>query len=124
MKIIVWCCANARNFPLNPLLNDWVELNAAGNPTGNSDSTSQSGQYTMVICGFVDVNGNAIFDGVTSEPASILTRGFLISQTVGGEMMSIGATSLLVAGASANALWILPILGLAGTIITIRKLEA
>ena len=108
----------------NPALNDWVELNAVGNPTGNFDSTSQPGQYILVVCGWVDFDGDGVFDGVGVEPISIEQRGFLIFQPVGGEMMPISATSLLVAGASANALWILPILGLAGTVIAIRKLEA
>jgi hypothetical protein len=37
--------------------------------------------------------------------------------------MEISSVSLLAAGAQTNALWLLPILGLAGTIIAIRKLE-
>ena len=108
----------------NPALNNWVELNAAGNPTGNFDMTSQPGQYVLVVCGWVDLDGNGLFGGVGVEPISKEERGFLIRAIVGGETMPISTTSLLVAGASVNAFWILPILGLAGTIIAIRKLEA
>ena len=107
-----------------PALNDWVELNAALNPTGSNDGTSQPGQYILVVCGWVDVNGDGTWDGVNAEPVSIEQRGFLVTAIVGGETMSISTTSLLLAGASVNAFWILPILGLAGTIIAIRKLEA
>ena len=116
------------NLNANPALNNWVELNAAGNPiAGNFDSTAQPGQYIFVVCGWVDVNGDGLFGGVGgagAEPISVEQRGFLINAIVGGEMMPISATSLLLAGASVNAFWILPILGLAGTIIAIRKLEA
>jgi len=113
----------------NPLLNNWVELNAAGNPVAGPvfDSTAQSGQYIFVVCGWVDVNGDGMFGGVGgagAEPISVEQRGFLVNFIVGGETMPISTTSLLLAGASVNAFWILPILGLAGTIIAIRKLEA
>lgn len=112
------------NLNANPALNDWVELNGAGNPTGNFDSTAQPGQYIFVVCGWVDFDGNGVWAGVGQEPISIEQRGFLIDAIIGGETMSISTTSLLLAGASVNAFWILPILGLAGTIIAIRKLEA
>jgi len=110
----------------NPALNNWVEFNAAGNPVAGPvfDSTAQPGQYIFVVCGWVDVNGDGVWGGAGSEPISIEQRGFLINAIVGGEMMPISTTSLLLAGASVNAFWILPILGLAGTIIAIRKLEA
>lgn len=103
---------------------EWVEINTAGVPTGNFDTTTQSGDYVLVVCGFVDVDSDGVWDGLGVEPRSVEARSFLIFSVVGGEMMPLSTTSLLVAGASANALWILPILGLAGTIITIRKLEA
>lgn len=117
--------ASLYNLNADPTKNNWVEINSAGNViAGNFDNTAQPGQYIFVVCGWVDTDANdGQWAGPGLEVISIEARGFLIDQ-VGGEMMPLSATSLLVAGASANALWILPILGLVGTVIAIRKLEA
>jgi len=57
-------------------------------------------------------------------PGTVDETFIVIEPDVGGELMPRSTTSLLVAGAQINALWILPILGLVGTIIAIRKLES
>lgn len=118
---------------LTPLLDaiddtyQWVKVGADGStPIGGSSdlgATGAAGTITMVICAWLSTDGNNTFDpqvdGTNNVQATIV-----LERVVGGELMPISATSLLVAGAGANALWILPILGLAGTIIAIRKLEA
>jgi len=119
---------NALFFDLDNGQAGFYEIDSSGNIlAGQFDSTAQAGNYFLVACGYVDANGNGDWGGFNvpgAESRSVEFIEFIIQQTVGGEMMPISTTSLLVAGAGANALWILPILGLAGTIIAIRKLQA
>lgn len=64
-------------------------------------SLNELGQYKVPFCG-IDTPGN--FQ---------LAEGFTVKPPVGGALLSIDTTSLIIAGATANALWILPVLGLA-----------
>ena len=126
----------------------WQKININGDPIAGQDSTGMAGgSYFYVMCAYIDGSGGLIPNQNTSpqdddwgglvtnvnngadnsanaETVNIVLANFFIAQAVGGITMPISSTPLLVAGAEANALWILPILGLAGTIIAIRKLEA
>ncbi len=108
----------------------WQKIDAGDNPIAGADSTGSPGEYTFVMCAFIDafvdpINfiGNGVFDSSTDGQNNVFAS-VNIESPVGGVSIPTSATSLLVAGAEANALWILSILGLAGTIIAIRKLEA
>jgi len=92
-------------------------------------ATAAAGALFAVSCAFLDNDSTAgenipgTFQAQTDGSNNIEASVF-IESTVGGVPMLIGGTSLLVAGVQSNALWILSILGLAGTIIAIRKLQA
>jgi len=109
----------------------WQKIDSAGNEIVGAGNTGSPGEYTFVMCAFIDVFvgdpllhiGNGVFD-ITTDGQNNVFASVNIESTVGGVQIPTSATSLLVAGAEANALWILSILGLAGTIIAIRKLEA
>jgi len=108
----------------------WQKIDAGGNEVAGSETTGSAGEYTFVMCAFIDafvdpINfiGNGVFDSSTDGQNNVFAS-VNVESPVGGVLIPISATSLLVAGAEANALWILSILGLAGTIIAIRKLEA
>lgn len=101
----------------------WQKISAAGLPIAGPGTTGQQGAYTFVMCGFIDSNDNDTFES-SVDGANIVSATIFIDTDVGGESLPISSTALLVSGAQTNALWILPILGLAGTIIAIRKLEA
>ena len=102
-----------------------------GAPGAGADTTGLGGTYTVGICAYIDGNNDGDWGGFSqggtnpaTEQANNIYGTFDILITIGGEKIPISNTSLLVAGSEANAFWILPILGLAGTIIAIRKLEA
>jgi len=125
----------------------WQKIDINGNPIAGSDSTAVQGTYVGVMCAYLDGSGQDEDGNPNSSPQdddwgglvvnantgvankgaenqnNVITQFFILA-VVGGASMPISATSLLVAGAEANALWILPILGLAGMIIAIRKLQA
>ncbi len=107
---------------------EWREINSAGNVIANSfDDTSQAGRYFVVMCVFLDTNDNKTWDvdnDGLGEDINVQASSKTLFTSVGGMVMGIETMPLLVAGAEMNALWILPILGLAGMIIAIRKLEA
>ena len=97
----------------------------------DSAATAAIGDIFAVACGFLDansvagVNPNPINGDNTFDASNNIEASFSLKETVvGGMVLGIKTVPLLVAGASSNALWILPILGLAGMIIAIRKLEA
>jgi len=127
---IVPALANANEFYY------WQKIDNNGDPIAGADSTATQGTYFTTMCAYLDANsdndwGGFVFDAnppgdpnTGAENENIVTASFFILAPVGGASMPISTTSLLVAGAEANALWILPILGLAGIIIAIRKLEA
>jgi len=106
----------------------WQKIDSAGNLIAGSGNTGLAGEYTAVMCAFVDLfdfNANGVKGAFTTDDLqNNIFASFKIEPMVGGVSIPISSTSLLVAGAETNALWILPILGLAGTIIAIRKLEA
>lgn len=92
---------------------------------------TQLGNWFGQSCGFADILHNAVFDtpadmdnmDIDDNPGGILET-FQVLQPVGGEILSIDTTALLIAGASANALWILPALALAaGAAFTVLKLQ-
>ena len=106
----------------------WQKIDALGNLIAGAGNTGSPGEYTAAMCAFVDLfdlTGTGTKGDLSSDDLqNNVFASFQIQQQVGGMSIPISSTSLLVAGAEANALWILPILGLAGTIIAIRKLEA
>lgn len=113
----------------------WQKIDNSGNLIAGSDTTSMQGSYFTVLCAYLDadsnddwggfvINANTQAQNAGAENENVVQTSFFILAPVGGASMPISATSLLVAGAEVNALWILPILGLAGIIIAIRKLEA
>jgi len=125
----------------------WQKININGDPIPGGDSTGMGGSYFYVMCAYLDgsggvppndntspqdddwgglvINANDFSDNSAgAENENIVVAQFFVRGVVGGALMTAGSTSLLVAGAQSNALWILAILGLAGTIIAIRKLEA
>ena len=65
-----------------------------------------------------------VWDGFGAETANVIGPTVDVQTNVGGESLPINTIGLLVAGTQVNAIWLLPILGLVGTIISIRKLEA
>ena len=76
---------------------------------GGPDSTSGTGVGTAFICSFNDQNGDGDFDLGTDTPGST-SQSFIVSLPVGGELIPISTTALLIAGISSNALWMLPTL--------------
>jgi len=119
---------------LSPLLANanefyyWQKIDSAGNEIAGAGNTGSPGEYTFAMCAFVDLfdlTGTGVKGAFTGDDLqNNVFASFQIQPQVGGVSIPISSTSLLVAGAEANALWILPILGLAGIIIAIRKLEA
>lgn len=119
---------------LSPLLANanefyyWQKIDAGDNKIAGAGNTGSPGEYTFAMCAFIDffdISANGVKGDFTSDDLqNNVFASFTIQPQVGGVSIPISTTSLLVAGAEANALWILPILGLAGTIIAIRKLEA
>lgn len=88
-------------------------------------------RYVYIVWSFVDIpqagqpsfpQPDGVFNGAPEVDATV-TRSFNIIRPVGGFSIGVDTTALLVAGAQTNAFWILPILGLAGTVLVIRKLE-
>jgi len=113
----------------------WQKIDNAGMLIAGADTTATQGTYFTIMCGYLDADSNDDWGGFVvnannqasnpgAENENIVQTSFFIIAPVGGASMPISAASLLVAGAEANALWILPILGLAAVIIAIRKLEA
>ena len=106
----------------------WQKIDAAGNLIAGAGNTGSPGEYTFAMCAYVDLfdlSGLGVKGVLTSDDLqNNVFASFKIQPAVGGVSIPTSSTSLLVAGAEANALWMLPILGLAGTIIAIRKLEA
>jgi len=104
----------------------WKEKTSGGAIVDVSETTGFPGLWYWVECAWLETDDDRIFDGTAAgeTPNAIYESFILTSLVVGGESMMINTTQLLVAGAQTNALWILPILGLAGTVIAIRKLEA
>jgi hypothetical protein len=96
---------------------DPVDGDASPEPTfrwdrttdGSPDSTSGTGIGTAFVCAFNDQNGNGVFNLGVDTPGSI-TQSFIVSLPVGGELIPINTTALLIAGISSNALWMLPTL--------------
>jgi hypothetical protein len=81
-------------------------------------------QNTVASCGCSDFSGDGVCAGPPTEADGVSQESYNIVELVGGALMEISSVSLLVSGAQSSAFWLLPILGLAGTIIAIRKLEA
>lgn len=70
------------------------------------------GSFSVEVNDFMDFE-DALADKIMTE---------LCNEGVGGEMLSINTTALLVSGAFANAFWMLPILvGIAGTGLYLTK---
>jgi len=89
---------------------EWVELTQAG--VGH-DQVNLAGQYFFVNCG--------VIVGVGAD--SIQTP-FVVQVPVGGEILPINTSALLLAGLTTNALWILPALAvIAGAGIVILKFQ-
>jgi hypothetical protein len=60
---------------------------------------------------FTDQFGSSIIDPGTADTLCVLAQKTPLTPPVGGEILGIDMTSLLVAGAFANAGWILPVIG-------------
>ena len=93
---------------------------AGGFGIANDDLVSQQ---NAISCGCDDGDSNGSCSDSVDNPG-VSSESYQLQDIVGGFFLDVSSSSLLVAGAQANALWILPILGLAGTLIAIRKLEA
>jgi hypothetical protein len=77
---------------------------------GNPDDTSTASLYHFVACGFVDLNGNDVFNSGIDLP-DVIAETFRVTQLVGGETLPVDAAALFAAGAFANAQAIIPVLG-------------
>ena len=78
---------------------------------GSPDDTSGLGLYYINSCGWEDVanSKNAMYNSGTDNPG-LVSESFRVAQTVGGELLSINTTALLISGITANAMWVLPVL--------------
>jgi len=101
----------------------WLQTNGPSPGSfGIPNALNPQGSSSIVIsCGCVDANNDGFCVG---DNDGIVAESYQVLDVVGGAFMEVSTVSLLVTGAHSNALWILPILGLAGVIIAIRKLEA
>jgi len=76
----------------------WVKINAG---PASSPDTSRVGLYNSFTCG-IELLGTSPY----TAPGP-----FLVQKPVGGSILPIDATSLVLAGIQSNALWMLPTLG-------------
>ncbi len=74
---------------------EWVELVQGA----QTDQTVLAGLYLFAVCGTLGTGG----------PDSTFTP-FIVETAVGGEILPINTSALLLAGLTTNALWILPAL--------------
>ncbi len=77
----------------------------------------------VVSCGCVDANGDGLCTNAADNPG-VVAESYQVREIIGGGSLEISAVPLIVAGAEANALWLLPLVGIAGAVIAIRKLQA
>ena len=75
---------------------------------GGPDSSAGTGVGTAFVCAFNDNNLDGTFNA--GDTGGSITQSFIISLPVGGELLPINTTALLIAGISSNALWMLPTL--------------
>ncbi|HJZ24374.1 MAG TPA: hypothetical protein VJ201_08015 [Candidatus Babeliales bacterium] len=102
----------------------WREKTTGGLIINVDDDTATPGLYFAVWSAHVETDDDRIWEFPGEDP-NVIAESFSISPcVVGGESLPLSTSALLLAGTQTNALWILPILGLAGTVIAIRKLEA
>jgi len=108
---------------LTPLTAEWHRLSnvlVQGTQTvvalsANSDQTTATGAYTGVTCGPEEVT----FGNNYQVPIN-----FNVIEPVGGEIISINTTALLMAGLTTSGMWMIPTLGvIAGSVITIYKIR-
>lgn len=107
----------------------WLQTNGPNPGTfGIPNALDPMGSSSIIVsCGCVDqlpANPGTGDGFCVGENDGIVAESYQVKEIVGGGSLQISTIPLVVAGAESNALWILPILGLAGTIIAIRKLEA
>ena len=112
---------------------EWVVLDTLGNPKvpeindfTTISSTGASAKYIWIVWSFVDENDNGVYEPEepNEELSALVSRDFEITCPVGGDYLLIDSSAFMVAGSQTSSLWVLSILGLAGTIIAIKKLEA
>lgn len=101
----------------------WTEV-AAINANGLPDNTlvdTTASPYTFYTCGFDSVAGADPISGTFQYNADI---PFTTKKPVGGTILPIDTTALLIAGASVNAIWLLPVLaGLAVGVFTLLRFQ-
>jgi len=120
---------NAINAPPQWLQTSGPNIGSFGIPNANDpDPLGTNTGNRLVVCGCTDQfplsGGLGVGDGICAgENDGVVAESYQLIELVGGAFMEISSVSLLASGAQTNALWLLPILGLAGTIIAIRKLE-
>jgi len=84
----------------------WTNVQGA-----NAPNTSRVGNWFMGTCG-QDAPGS-------SGPNYKIPGGFLVTLPVGGTILPIDGTALLVAGISTSALWLVPLVAVAGVAFAI-----
>ncbi len=82
---------------------------------------------TLWSCGFDDFNGDGIDNSVAGFPTDargLVSESYTIETPVGGELVSISTTSLLLAGISTNAMWVLTgLIIVAGAAFTVLRFQ-
>ena len=113
--------ANGDMFPIDAAGDYvWRQYDSLGALTANPDATATAGIYTGILCGCVDgPNPNLPDDSCAGDNASVQTDIFIITADVGGEILGINPVSALVAGAFTGYYWMLPILAVFGSLISV-----
>ena len=88
----------------------WLDIgDVAGTP-----STDRVGNYRIGTCGFEDATLSSAFEGYGL---------FSTTLPIGGVVIPVGATSLVLAGISSSALWIVPLVAIAGVSFAVLKFQ-
>jgi len=97
----------------------WVAIQGA-----DSDSLAKEGTYNIGLCG----NDEHGLDQQTTPPGSpkgySFVSGFDAQRPVGGTILSINTTSLLIGGLMSSSMMVLPAIGIAAAVlVTVLKLQ-
>jgi len=88
----------------------WLSVGTVAGPP----STDRIGNYNVGVCGFEDANLGTLFEGFSP---------FTIDLPVGGEVIPVGTTSLMLAGISTSALWLVPLVAIAGVSFALIRFQ-
>lgn len=93
----------------------WLEVgDTAGTP---APTTDRVGDYRIGVCGR---ENNLVYASAINYDVS---SPFTIQEPVGGEIISVSTTALLLAGASTSALWLVPLVAVAAGAFAVLRFQ-